>query len=228
MSPGTPLLLRRLTHLMTSSYHLTSHHKSGSFFPQGSGTFPVGFLPVIWKVEKEGHLPTEKGPIMEKHTQQTVGALAPERQFDFWLGEWNLTWDGGRGSNSIQAILDGKVILESFDAGSPETFKGMSVSVYNSTLGKWQQTWVDNTGNYLDFVGGVSDGKMILERTVRQEEEIVMQRMVFYRINQMQLDWNWERSVDQGANWELLWHIHYQRKAENEHQHVESRSEASA
>lgn len=151
---------------------------------------------------------------MEEHTNalnSTVSTL-PERQFDFWLGEWNLTWaDGGEGTNTIQAILDGKVILESFDASPSGTFKGMSVSVYNSALARWQQTWVDNMGNYLDFVGGYADGKMTLERVVRQADTTVIQRMVFYNISATDLDWNWERSVDQGATWELLWQIHYVR-----------------
>ncbi len=40
-------------------------------------------------------------------------------QFDFWLGEWELTWgDSGRGSNTITAILDSMVIAENFD-GTP-------------------------------------------------------------------------------------------------------------
>ena len=30
--------------------------------------------------------------------------------------------------------------------------------------GKWKQTWVDNEGGYLDFVGESKDGQMILSR----------------------------------------------------------------
>ena len=42
---------------------------------------------------------------------------APEaRQFDFWLGEWDLTWGkDGRGKNVITSIYDGCVIQERFD-----------------------------------------------------------------------------------------------------------------
>src|SRR5690349_16260815 len=97
------------------------------------------------------------------------GAAIPEpssinSQSDFWLGEWVLTWqDGGQGTNRISAILDGKVIFESFDASPSDTFKGLSFSVYNPALDRWQQTWVDNRSMYLDFVGAFRDGKMILE-----------------------------------------------------------------
>lgn len=134
-------------------------------------------------------------------------------QFDFWLGEWDLTWsDGGRGTNSISAILDGKVILESFDARPTETFQGLSFSVYNSTLDRWQQTWVDNQGTYLDFAGAYRDGKMILERTTASGGKTIMQHMVFYNIQHASLDWSWEQSADQGITWQPIWQIHYQRK----------------
>jgi hypothetical protein len=149
--------------------------------------------------------------VPQKHS---VHLLQPEEQFDFWLGEWDLTWaEGGKGTNTIERILDGKVIQESFDSAPSAQFKGMSFSVYNPALAKWQQTWVDNAGNYLDFIGGYVDGSMILAREVAQADKTVVQRMVFYNIAETSLDWNWERSLDQGATWEILWQIHYQRKS---------------
>ena len=37
--------------------------------------------------------------------------MPPERQLDFWLGEWVVSWDeGGQGVNRIDKILDGYVI----------------------------------------------------------------------------------------------------------------------
>ena len=37
--------------------------------------------------------------------------------------------------------------------------RGLSVSLFNARSGKWQQTWVDNEGAYLDFVGEFKDGR---------------------------------------------------------------------
>jgi len=149
---------------------------------------------------------------------------APEaRQFDFWLGEWDLTWPGeqsglpagqiGRGTNTITAILDSAVIQENFVDGAPNSLYGMSFSVYNQRLGKWQQTWVDNQSSYLDFTGGFNDGKMILSRkaTTKDGREI-MQRMVWHNITHDQLDWNWEASQDGGKTWKVNWQIHYTKK----------------
>lgn len=149
---------------------------------------------------------------------------APARQFDFWLGEWELTWPGeqsglpagetGRGTNTITAVLDSCVIQENFADLSPQGFRGISVSVYNSQLGKWQQTWVDNEGGYLDFIGEFHEGKMILSRTAKTiDGKEFLQRMVWYNLAPDALDWNWEASHDGGETWVVKWQIHYQRKA---------------
>ena len=135
------------------------------------------------------------------------------RQFDFWLGEWDLTWgDDGRGTNVITAVLDQRVIQEQFDGRPATPLQGLSVSTYNMQLGKWQQTWVDNSGSYLDFVGEFAAGKMILSREATLAGETILQRMVWYNIAEQSLDWNWERSTDGGETWQIMWHIHYQRK----------------
>ena len=135
------------------------------------------------------------------------------RQFDFWLGDWNWTWGAdGRGTNRITSILDGCVIQEEFDGSPSIPLKGLSVSAFNTSSGKWQQTWVDNSGGYLDLVGGMEDGKMILSRTATVQGKPVMQRMVFYNVEDNELDWNWERSDDGGETWGMVWSIHYQRR----------------
>lgn len=140
---------------------------------------------------------------------------SPEaRQFDFWVGDWDLTWEGGKGTNSVQAILGGCVIQENFDGRNAEGkgLVGMSHSVYNPARGKWLQTWVDNQGGYLDFEGGWSDGKMILSREASRNGQDFLQRMVFQNIGENELDWNWERSDDGGKTWTTNWAIHYVRR----------------
>jgi hypothetical protein len=43
------------------------------------------------------------------------------RDFDFWLGDWDVSWgEGERGTNVTEAIFGSKVILERFD-GRPRT-----------------------------------------------------------------------------------------------------------
>ena len=146
---------------------------------------------------------------------------APEqKQLEFWVGDWDLTWPGekqgelGHGTNSIHRMLDSCVVQENFSGGSAMHLRGMSVSIFDTRAHKWKQTWVDNEGGYLDFVGEFKDGQMILARDgVRPDGTKVIQRMVFKNITAKEFDWNWEASTDGGKSWQVVWPIHYKRKS---------------
>lgn len=134
-------------------------------------------------------------------------------QFDFWVGEWDATWsDTLHGSNNITKDYGGCVIIEHFDSAPAGQFKGMSVSTYNVKTGNWQQTWVDNNGAYLDFVGGWDGSQMVLSRSFERNDSTIYQRMVWHDIAENSFLWNWENSLDNGQTWNLLWQIDYQRK----------------
>jgi len=149
--------------------------------------------------------------------QQEKPCMAAEcRQFDFWLGEWDLTWidkngNEQKGHNSITSILDGCVVQERFDGNPGMDFKGMSLSVYNKHSGKWQQTWVDNAGGYMVFTGEFSAGAMVLAREIERNGQKIVQRMHFYDITSDSLKWDWEISKDNGESWQLNWRIFYRR-----------------
>ena len=140
---------------------------------------------------------------------------SPEsRQFDFWVGTWDLTWPkDGKGTNSVTFELDSAVIMEHFSGESSMPLRGMSVSVYNLRRKTWLQTWVDNQGGYLDFVGGFSEGSMILERTAVVQGKEILQRMVWKNISHNSFDWSWEQSADRGKTWQVNWPIHYSRRS---------------
>ncbi|MGH9545997.1 MAG: DUF1579 family protein [Terriglobales bacterium] len=142
-----------------------------------------------------------------------------QKQLEFWVGEWDLTWPGNtpgetaHGTNSIARILDGCVVEESFSGGDAMPLRGRSVSIFNAGAGKWKQTWVDNEGAYLDFVGEFKDGRMILAReATRPDGSKSLQRMVFKNITRDEFDWSWEGSKDGGKTWSVVWPIHYRRK----------------
>jgi hypothetical protein len=146
-------------------------------------------------------------------SNSSLCAQAERRQFDFWIGEWDLRWEkDGRGTNIIRTTLDGCVITEEFDGAPSIPLRGSSVSTFSRQLGKWQQTWVDNQAGYLDFVGEFKDGRMVLQRKAMLEGKEIVQRMVWYNITKDKLDWNWERSEDAGKSWKVLWKIAYIRK----------------
>jgi len=139
---------------------------------------------------------------------------APEaRQLDFWVGDWNLTWKGGTGTNHVRSILGGCVIEENFtEADSAGTgLVGHSYSVYDAVHKIWKQTWVDNQGAYLDFTGGTEGDTMVFSRHAERKGKRFQQRMVFSNITHDALDWSWDRSDDDGKTWKPMWVIHYAR-----------------
>jgi hypothetical protein len=142
-----------------------------------------------------------------------------QKQLEFWVGEWNLAWPGNtagetaHGTNRIKRILDGCVVEETFSGADAMHLRGSSVSVFDANPDKWKQTWVDNEGGYLDFVGEFKHGQMILSREVtRPDGTRGLQRMVFKNITRDEFDWSWEGSKDGGKTWAVVWPIHYKRK----------------
>jgi hypothetical protein len=139
---------------------------------------------------------------------------AGPRQFDFWLGDWDVTWgEGERATNHVEAILDGQVVLEQFDGQPASPLKGMSVSVYSAAHDLWRQTWVDNSGNYWSFSGRFADGQMVLGTEVERDGRPLHLRMVWFNLEPDAFDWHWERSEDGGQTWTLLWKLRYTRRA---------------
>lgn len=137
-------------------------------------------------------------------------------QFDFWLGEWKAEWKDSEGKlqfgkNIITKELGNCVIEENFST-EDKSYTGRSLSVYSPVKKYWQQTWVDNSGAYMDFTGGKDDKDMYMQRKIlnKQGKEII-QKMTFTDITDNSFRWLWESSADNGATWSLNWEIRYTR-----------------
>ncbi len=87
---------------------------------------------------------------------------AENRQFDFWIGDWDVTHPDGRpaGTNLIKPILNGCVLHESWKGRG--NFVGESFNVYDARRKVWHQTWVDGTGGTLMLDGKIENGSMTL------------------------------------------------------------------
>lgn len=144
------------------------------------------------------------------------------RQFDFWLGEWDVSWPaeqaGGEpgarmtGRNSITNLFGDCVIEENFTTDDA-SFRGHSVSVYDEKAGLWRQTWVDSAGAFLVFSGGPDGNDFTLATDpVDTDNGTVINRMVFTDITADSLEWSWQRSTDGGKSWTDRWNISYRRR----------------
>ena len=97
---------------------------------------------------------------------------APQyRQFDFWVGEWDVVpnqTQGAQGaqgasrkpaSNVIQKAHHGCVLIENWDDRVGQT--GQSFNIYDRTRQQWHQTWVDSNGGLHGYWGELKDGNMV-------------------------------------------------------------------
>ena len=89
------------------------------------------------------------------------------RQFDFWLGTWDVAAPDGTlaGRNQITAEEGGCLILERWTSASGGT--GQSYNFYDPGTRMWRQVWV-SAGAVIDYSGGLTrTGTMKLEGEIR-------------------------------------------------------------
>lgn len=84
------------------------------------------------------------------------------RQFDFWVGQWNVFNPAGTqtGTSVISRDLDGCVITENFIGSGGGA--GMSLNAYDAATGKWYQTFVDNLIGNFRISGGLMGQEMVM------------------------------------------------------------------
>jgi hypothetical protein len=93
--------------------------------------------------------------------------LAAARQLDFWIGEWEVRDPQSHvvGHSSIQRILDGCVILESWTGTLGGS--GKSFNFWDAANGRWQQTWVDDRGGVQQYFGSWKGGALRYDGTLK-------------------------------------------------------------
>jgi len=131
-------------------------------------------------------------------------ATPDHRQFDFWLGEWEVTAPGGKvaGHNRISAILGGCALREEWTGASGNT--GTSLNMYDAGARKWRQTWVDDGGTVLLLAGELKAGKMVLVgESPAAGGKTSLQRITWTpqpggRVRQL-----WDSSADGGKTWKV-------------------------
>jgi hypothetical protein len=84
------------------------------------------------------------------------------RAFDFWVGEWDAfraDTNAPAGRSSIRTEDAGCVVTEHWTSLNTP-YSGRSLNIYDRTSGKWEQFWVDSTGNRVHFIGDATDTGM--------------------------------------------------------------------
>jgi hypothetical protein len=132
---------------------------------------------------------------------------AENRQFDFWIGEWDVqTKDGVHaGDSKIQKILNGCGLLENWEGGGP----GKSMNSYNTVRRQWQQMWVDAGGEVHEYAGNLVNGEMIMEGPAADHGgNKTVRRMTFTPLSDGRVKQKGETSAD-GKQWTTEYEFFY-------------------
>ncbi len=122
--------------------------------------------------------------------------------FDFWIGDWEVTAKGKvAGYNRIEPILGGRVLQENYT--TPGAYAGHSFNLYNAPAKRWEQYWVDVTGLSLHLTGGLNEtGAMVLQGDrVQPDGSTVTDRITWTPNADGTVRQHWEVSEDGGATW---------------------------
>ncbi|MDP6467696.1 MAG: M56 family metallopeptidase [Pirellulaceae bacterium] len=126
------------------------------------------------------------------------------RQFDFWVGDWDVMMPSGEqiGTNIITNDEKGFLLTEKWTNSSGGT--GTSISFYDPGEQKWKQTWVDERGTVVRYTGEFENGemRMVGKRTLANGKEMLCRKCYTPRSDGTVRQVN-ECSDDGGATWSI-------------------------
>jgi hypothetical protein len=145
---------------------------------------------------------------------QPAPCAAPEyRQFDFWVGTWDVFNPQGRqvGTNTIEHTLGGCALHEQWTSAGAN--RGFSYNIYDRATRRWHQTWVDNGGTLLIIDGGLVGNAMVLRgTTVNARGANVLNRITWTPVAADSVRQLWETSADDGGTWTVTFDGMYVRR----------------
>lgn len=138
---------------------------------------------------------------------------AASRQFDFWLGEWSVTYPGAPNASSSTVSLElGKcVVMENWSGGKGH--EGMNIFAYSADDKHWHGMFADNEGRVHVFEGKVEGGSAeFLGPSSDADRKTELNRIRVKRVSSDRVEQTWEKSADNGALWKIVFRGEYSRK----------------
>ena len=148
-----------------------------------------------------------------EQTPKTPPCSAPEhRQFDFWIGEWDVKTPDGKvaGVNRIERV-DGGCALQETWTGTGNT--GRSLNAYWPGDKKWHQFWIGSGGLVMHLSGVFAGDVLRLEGVVTVPDgRAIHHRLSFTKRADGTIRQFWENSADAGKTWTVAFDGVYTRR----------------
>jgi hypothetical protein len=145
--------------------------------------------------------------------QINASCSAPQyRQFDFWLGQWDLVGTDGKkaAEDKVVQVLGGCALQENWTGA--KSGQGLSFSAYDPATRHWHQTLMDDSGAVLKLEGEFADGKMILvgQRPSQKEKGVtITHRIAWNTLPDHRVKQYWEASTNGGRTWRPVFEGYY-------------------
>lgn len=147
-------------------------------------------------------------PVMAQTPGPSQPACTSEqhRAFDFWIGEWEAyvtDTDKLAGLSTISVEDGGCVVAEHWRSQSV-SYSGRSLNIYDAISGRWEQFWVDSTGDITHFIGHATPTGMQLtaeDDSSPSQPGRFFSRMTFTRNADGSVQQHGQISTDRGATW---------------------------
>ena len=135
------------------------------------------------------------------------------RQFDFWLGTWDVHTPDGKlaGRNTVTSEYDGCVVHEHYATG--HAYAGESLNIYDASRQRWHQTWVDTEGMLLVLEGGLHEGAMVLEGIGPDANQHPVRNRITWTPNADGSVRQYWESADEAGHWKVVFDGRYTRVA---------------
>lgn len=133
-------------------------------------------------------------------------ASAEYRQFDFWVGSWDVYPTGGNelvAHSLIESVYNGCGVRENWMPLKVEN-SGGSLNIYVLAEKAWRQTWIDSSGARVDFKGGLIGRAMVLEgywQDFVAPGKGALVRMTYSQASDRSVRQFGEASEDNGKSW---------------------------
>jgi tetratricopeptide (TPR) repeat protein len=137
---------------------------------------------------------------------------AEARQFDFWLGEWDVFNPQGQkvGTSRIENVSVGCAVLENWSASAASG--GKSLNFYDPQAKKWFQYWMGANGLPQRYAGVYKDGAMRYESEgATPDGKKLLSRLTFFNLDANTVRQLAETSIDEGKTWQILYDFKYVR-----------------
>ncbi|HEY8563389.1 MAG TPA: tetratricopeptide repeat protein [Pyrinomonadaceae bacterium] len=138
--------------------------------------------------------------------------LAEARQFDFWLGDWEVYNPAGQkvGTNSIQMFAGGCGVLENWTNAAG--LDGKSINYYDAASRKWHQYWIGADGGALRYAGNFWENAMHFAGETVTGGKKTLQKLTFFKLDDNTVRQLAESSADEGKTWTVNYDFKYVRK----------------